>query len=435
MATTVAASNGDGIVKIEAKNEPGTEQFEKILKQVEYYFGDINLPRDKFLQEEMKKDNGWIPLSTMLKFNRLATITTNLDSITKALQNSSLVDISEDNQKIRRSIEVPLPDNSLEYWQEIKRRTVYMKGFPQDLTLDDIAAFVGQFGTTQNIVMRKTKGGKETPRIFKGSVFVTYSNQEEAKKLAAIEELKFKDTHELIHMMQDDYWASKYNERQKQKEKKKQMKKTQIEQQNKQHYKKGMVLKLTGFEQPKTEEGENSKKPEAEQVNEIKEFFKSYGNPAFVVINGNEATIRFQSDEEYAAREAWKKATEVKAESTECKLLLNDKLLEGVVLEGDEETKYWTEFSKAKLARNQRNREQMAKNKKGKNVMNRKRRAAADKGFGHTAGGPKGKRTVFEDDENPDDMAEDQNDDDEQNGNADDNDDNGVAEKKPKVEA
>lgn len=31
---------------------------EKILRQTEYYFGDINLPRDKFLQEEMKKDDG-----------------------------------------------------------------------------------------------------------------------------------------------------------------------------------------------------------------------------------------------------------------------------------------------------------------------------------------------------------------------------------------
>lgn len=30
----------------------------KVLRQVEYYFGDINLPRDKFLQEEMKKEDG-----------------------------------------------------------------------------------------------------------------------------------------------------------------------------------------------------------------------------------------------------------------------------------------------------------------------------------------------------------------------------------------
>ena len=27
---------------------------------MEYYFGDFNLPRDKFLQEETKSDDGWV---------------------------------------------------------------------------------------------------------------------------------------------------------------------------------------------------------------------------------------------------------------------------------------------------------------------------------------------------------------------------------------
>ena len=37
----------------------GTDSVESaILKQLEYYFGNINLPRDKFLQEKMKEDSG-----------------------------------------------------------------------------------------------------------------------------------------------------------------------------------------------------------------------------------------------------------------------------------------------------------------------------------------------------------------------------------------
>ena len=35
----------------------------KIIRQIEYYFGDYNISRDKFLQEEIKKDEGWIALS------------------------------------------------------------------------------------------------------------------------------------------------------------------------------------------------------------------------------------------------------------------------------------------------------------------------------------------------------------------------------------
>lgn len=36
----------------------------------QYYFGDHNLPRDKFLKEQIQLDDGWVTLETMLKFNR-----------------------------------------------------------------------------------------------------------------------------------------------------------------------------------------------------------------------------------------------------------------------------------------------------------------------------------------------------------------------------
>lgn len=65
----------------------------------------------------------------MLKFNRLAQLTTNTDEIAQALRDSDLLEVSEDNQKIRRRLECPLPDNNLEYWQEIKTRTIYMVSF------------------------------------------------------------------------------------------------------------------------------------------------------------------------------------------------------------------------------------------------------------------------------------------------------------------
>ena len=33
-----------------------------------WYFGDSNMQRDKFLQDEVAKDTeGWVPLTTMLK--------------------------------------------------------------------------------------------------------------------------------------------------------------------------------------------------------------------------------------------------------------------------------------------------------------------------------------------------------------------------------
>uniref|UniRef100_A0A915CV15 La-related protein 7 n=1 Tax=Ditylenchus dipsaci TaxID=166011 RepID=A0A915CV15_9BILA len=165
-------------IKTEDSAGDSCDKAKKIVEQVEFYFGNINLPRDKFLQGEMKKELGWIPLETMLKFNRLAKLSEDINEIANALKISSLMEVSEDNSKIRRSQDHPMPDNTLEYWQEIKRRTVYVKGFPQDASLDDVMQFMNQFGVTDNISLRHTKS---VPRVFKGSAFVTYATKDVAE--------------------------------------------------------------------------------------------------------------------------------------------------------------------------------------------------------------------------------------------------------------
>ena len=44
---------------------------EKIIKQIEYYFSDVNMSKDKFMQEEIQRDSGWVNLDVLTKFNRL----------------------------------------------------------------------------------------------------------------------------------------------------------------------------------------------------------------------------------------------------------------------------------------------------------------------------------------------------------------------------
>lgn len=56
---------------------------------LQYYFGDANLARDKFLQEERNKDNGWVSLSVLLTFNRLKTLTEDSAVIMTALRKST----------------------------------------------------------------------------------------------------------------------------------------------------------------------------------------------------------------------------------------------------------------------------------------------------------------------------------------------------------
>lgn len=97
----------------------------KIIQQVEYYFGDINMPRDKFMQEKIKEDDGWIPLKVLLTFNRLVSLSADPEVIVSAIEKSesNLVIVSEDREKLRRNPEQPLPELNEERRKELAERT------------------------------------------------------------------------------------------------------------------------------------------------------------------------------------------------------------------------------------------------------------------------------------------------------------------------
>lgn len=110
----------------------------------------------------MTKDNGWVQLSVLLTFNRLKSLSSEADVIIKALKKSDagLVEISEDETKLRRSPANPLPEFNDEYKQELNERTVHLKGFPEDASLEDITQFCSQYGKVLSIEMRRTKEKK-----------------------------------------------------------------------------------------------------------------------------------------------------------------------------------------------------------------------------------------------------------------------------------
>jgi lupus La protein len=51
------------------------------------------LPRDKFLQEQIKLEDGWVPLEVILKFKRLSDLTTDSDVVVTALEASELMEV------------------------------------------------------------------------------------------------------------------------------------------------------------------------------------------------------------------------------------------------------------------------------------------------------------------------------------------------------
>ncbi|XP_056389990.1 lupus La protein isoform X2 [Hyla sarda] len=195
------AENGD--------NEQVQDFDTKISEQVEYYFGDHNLPRDKFLKEQMSLDDGWVPLETMIKFNRLSKLTTDFGKIIEALKKSKtgLIQIDEEKNKIRRSPEKPLPEVTEEYKNALKTRSVYIKGFQPDTTLDEIKEWLEGKGPIQNIQMRRT-----LQKTFKGSIFLVFDTEEATKKFLENRDLKFKEA-DMIILSKAEYFAKKNEER------------------------------------------------------------------------------------------------------------------------------------------------------------------------------------------------------------------------------
>lgn len=229
----ISESNGQETTENVDKADEETELDSSIIRQVEHYFGDLNLPRDKFLMEQVKLDDGWVPLEILIKFHRLAKLSTDTEVIAKALNKSTsgLLEVSEDNKKVRRSPELPMPEMNEERRKELSQRTIYAKGFPKNSTLDEILAYFKQFDVVENIIMRKFQERQTKKKLFKGSIFATFKTKEQAEKFINTKDLKYQDN-ELIILWQEDYMQKKqeeYTSKKEQKEKKQKEKEVQME--------------------------------------------------------------------------------------------------------------------------------------------------------------------------------------------------------------
>ncbi|KAM7539087.1 hypothetical protein Aperf_G00000051136 [Anoplocephala perfoliata] len=72
----------------------------KICRQVDHYFSDYNLKHDRYLRQLMDS-NGWVRLSDIAPFYRLAALTSKLDTIATALHYSTVVEVNCNQSHVR----------------------------------------------------------------------------------------------------------------------------------------------------------------------------------------------------------------------------------------------------------------------------------------------------------------------------------------------
>lgn len=298
----------------------------KIVQQLEYYFGDINLPRDKFMQEKIKEDDGWITLEILLTFNRLANLSKDPEVIVNAIKKSEsvLLKVSEDGKKLRRNPDVPLPELNEERRKELNTRTAYAKGFPTDEKLDDIITFLEPYGPIDSCTKRIKLDLATKQHHFKGSCFIIFKDIETCKKFIELESVKYKDV-ELIRKWKNDYIEEKKKQIQDKKEARKNKKKKEpAVEEKKITFPKGTVLHFSGIKEDQTVTREEIK----EKIKEVSEIVVSFVDYSKGDIEG---FIRLPKENN---------ATEVFSKLKDGELEIGEIKLKFRVVEGEEEEEF-----------------------------------------------------------------------------------------------
>ncbi|XP_078576254.1 la-related protein 7-like isoform X1 [Branchiostoma floridae x Branchiostoma japonicum] len=143
-----------------------------VREQMEFYFSDANLHRDRFLKKEMEKEKeGWIDLSVILSFNKMKQLTSDPKMVVKCLRDSELLQANTEKTKVRRTKPLAEP-------VQMDERTVYVECLPRTVTHEWIKTTFSVCGKVAYISLPRFKTSGDT----KGFAFIEFEKQEEAEK-------------------------------------------------------------------------------------------------------------------------------------------------------------------------------------------------------------------------------------------------------------
>lgn len=143
--------------------------YENILKQMEFYFSDANLSKDRFLGDLIKR-NPYVPINLFLKFNKIHALTQDVTDIAKAMKNSTVLELSDDRLKVKRNTPV-LP-------YDADSRTVYVESIPVTASREWLERVFSDYGQVAYISLPKFKNSQK----IKGFAFIEFNKPEDAQK-------------------------------------------------------------------------------------------------------------------------------------------------------------------------------------------------------------------------------------------------------------
>eukprot|EP00198_Chlamydomonas_reinhardtii_P010635 XP_001699972.1 predicted protein [Chlamydomonas reinhardtii] len=159
-----SAAGSDAEVFLSASEDESVQQeitpelLSALVKQVEFYFSDANLPTDKKLLKQIRKDpDGFVPVKLFANFRKVRALSKDVAIITEALRNAKLLQLSEDGKRVKRLVAVPDYDIS-----DIQRRTIVVENLPAlpSPTIESVTDMFRMYGRVKlvRICSRESKG-------------------------------------------------------------------------------------------------------------------------------------------------------------------------------------------------------------------------------------------------------------------------------------
>ncbi|CAN1346876.1 La protein 1 [Linum perenne] len=163
---------------------------EEVLRQVEYYFSDSNLSRDKFLSKTItSSEDGLVSLALICSFEKMKAhlnlgqvkqediADDTLKAVAQTLRNSASLKLSGDGRKVGRVS--PLL-NSEEIADKLDQRTVAVSPLPFDIDQESLQFFFSQHGKVNSVRLPKHIANTNE---FCGTALVEFSSDEEVQKI------------------------------------------------------------------------------------------------------------------------------------------------------------------------------------------------------------------------------------------------------------
>ncbi|EPS65505.1 hypothetical protein M569_09271, partial [Genlisea aurea] len=137
----------------------------KIVKQVEYYFSDENLPNDSFLLKYvMSNSEGFVPIGVIASFRKMKKLTSDPAFIVEALKESTLLVVSSNGKRVKRLHPLIADVNNP------AACTVLVENLPEDHSVENLHQIFSASGKIKTITVRNPDAVKEPKKLISRKV-------------------------------------------------------------------------------------------------------------------------------------------------------------------------------------------------------------------------------------------------------------------------